>query len=187
MLKSYTDTPDNFKYIKEYKHFLNYIVERKTDYLWKNWLDFKIEDQSALTVGIDNGEVKAISSIVNKSIWKKGVYRLLNRYYVLDSYRDVGGTKTHRGKGYNIAHILLNDQLKYLNNNLKYSFYFASRQKNKRFLDYWIKKFNKDYNYELAISEKRYWICNSTKFNCCQVLIYDPQYKIPFLSETEKQ
>jgi len=180
MLKSYTDTPDNFKYIKEYKHFLNYIVERKTDYLWKNWLDFKIEDQSALTVGIDNGEVKVISSIVNKSIWKKGVYRLLNRYYVLDSYRDVGGTKTHRGEGYNIAHILLNDQLKYLNSNLKYSFYFLSRQKNKRFLNYWVNTFNKKYDKNLTVSDKRYWVCNGSAFNCHQILVYNKDYDIPF-------
>ena len=37
----------------------------------------------------------------------------------------------------------------------------------------------------LKVSDKRYWICNSTKFNCCQVLAYDEQYKIPFRSEHE--
>ena len=69
--------------------------------------------------------------------------------------------------------------------NLDYNFYFVSRQKNKKFLVYWTNKFNIDYKKNLKVSDKRYWICNSTKFNCCQVLAYDEQYKIPFRSEHE--
>ena len=186
MHKIYTNTPDNFKYIDQYKEVLQQIVTNKTDLLWKNYVDFNFAEQSALSVGLEGDEVKVISSIIHKPIWPNGVYRLLNRYAVVKDYRDTM-TKTHHGEGHNIAQIMLDNQIKYLKQNINYNFYFASRQKNKRFLDYWIKKFNQDYNYELAISDKRYWICDSTKFNCCQVLIYDPQHKIPFLSETEKQ
>ena len=56
--------------------------------------------------------------IINKDIWPKGVYRLMSRYYVVDDYRDKGNTRTHRGEGYHIGHIILNDQLEYLKNNL---------------------------------------------------------------------
>ena len=185
MLKSYTNKPENFKYIDEYKDVLKEIVSKKKDYLWKNWVDFNFDEQSALTVGLEDNKVKVISSIINKDIWPKGVYRLMSRYYVVDDYRDKGNTRTHRGKGYHIGHIILDDQLEYLKNNLDYNFYFVSRQKNKKFLDYWTNKFNIDYKKNLKVSDKRYWICNSTKFNCCQVLAYDEQYKIPFRSEDE--
>mgnify|MGYP003330653936 CR=1 FL=1 len=67
----------------------------------------------------------------------------LNRYAVVKDYRDTM-TKTHHGEGHNIAQIMLDDQITYLKKNIDYNFYFASRQKNKRFLDYWIKKFNED-------------------------------------------
>tara|TARA_B100001769_G_scaffold259485_1_gene239281 strand:+ start:338 stop:901 length:564 start_codon:yes stop_codon:yes gene_type:complete len=183
MLTSYTSKPENFKYLDQYKSILNNIVDKKTDYLWKNYVDFKFEEQTALTVGLEDDKVKVISSIINKDIWPKGVYRLMNRYYVEEDYRDKGGTKSHRGEGYQIAHILLNDQIKYLKDNIDYSFYFLSRQKNKKFLSYWTDKFNREYNQSLKVSDKRYWICNSTEFNCHQVLVYDEQYKIPFISE----
>tara|TARA_B100000035_G_C20826777_1_gene476810 strand:+ start:139 stop:687 length:549 start_codon:yes stop_codon:yes gene_type:complete len=179
MLTSYTNTPDNFKYLEQYKSILNNIVEKKSDYLWKNYADFKFEDQTALTVGLEDDKVKVISSIINKDIWPKGVYRLMSRYYVVDDYRD-NNTRTHKGKGYNIGHIILNNQLQYLKNNLDYNFYFVSRQKNKKFLSYWTDKFNREYNQNLSVSDKRYWICNSTRFNCCQVLVYEKQYLIPF-------
>ena len=79
--------------------------------------------------------------------------------------------------------LLTISNLSFAENNLDYNFYFVSRQKNKKFLDYWTNKFNIDYKKNLKVSDKRYWICNSTKFNCCQVLAYDEQYKIPFRSE----
>jgi hypothetical protein len=180
MIKSYTNTPNNFKYIEEYKNVLNHIIDKKTDYLWKNWLDFNINEQLALTVGIEDNKIKVISSIINKKIWPNGVYRLLNRYYVLEDYRDIGGTKTHKAEGHHIGHILLDDQIKFLKNNLDYNFYFVSRQKNNKFFSYWVDKFNKDFNYNLVLSDSRYWICDGKKFDCCQVLIYDKSYKIPF-------
>ena len=179
MLTSYTSKPENFKYLDQYISILDNIVEKKTDYLWKNYVDFKFEEQTALTVGLEGDKVKVISSIVNKDIWPKGVYRLMNRYYVDEDYRD-NNTRTHKGKGYNIGHIILNDQLQYLKDNLDYSFYFISRQKNRKFLSYWTDKFNKEYNQNLTVSNDRYWICNSTRFNCCQVLVYENDNKIPF-------
>ena len=84
MLKSYTNKPENFKYIDEYKDVLKEIVSKKKDYLWKNWVDFNFDEQSALTVGLEDNKVKVISSIINKDIWPKGVYRLMSRYYVDD-------------------------------------------------------------------------------------------------------
>lgn len=185
MLKIYTNTPNNFKYIDQYKQILEQIVTDKTDLLWKNYVDFDFDKQTALSVGLEGDQVKVISSILHKDFWPKGVYRLLNRYAVAKDYRDTM-TKTHHGEGYHIAQIMLDNQIHYLKQNIEHTFYFASRQKNKRFLDYWIKKFNTDYNHSLAISDQRYWICNSTKFNCCQVLIYDPTHKIPFESETDR-
>jgi len=179
LLKSYTNKPENFKYIKQYEEVLKEVVSKKKDHLWKNWINFNFEEQSALTVGLEGNKVKVISSIINKDIWPQGVYRLMNRYYVVDDYRD-NNTRTHKGKGYNIGHIILNDQLQYLKNNLDYNFYFVSRQKNRKFLDYWINKFNEEYNQNLSVSDKRYWICDGTRFNCCQVLVYEKQYLIPF-------
>ena len=151
MLTSYTNKPENFKYLDQYISILNNIVDKKTDYLWKNYVDFKFEEQAALTVGLENDKVKVISSIINKDIWPKGVYRLMNRYFVDEDYRDTN-TRTHKGKGYNIGHIILDDQMKYLKDNLDYNF----------------------------LSNDRYWICNSTRFNCCQVLVYENDNKIPF-------
>ena len=128
MLTSYTSKPENFKYLDQYISILNNIVDKKTDYLWKNYVDFKFEEQAALTVGLENDKVKVISSIINKDIWPKGVYRLMNRYFVDEDYRDIN-TRTHKGKGYNIGHIILDDQMKYLKDNLDYNFFFVSRQK----------------------------------------------------------
>jgi hypothetical protein len=179
MLISYTNKPENFKYLEEYKNILNSIVDKKTDYLWKNYVDFKFEEQTALTVGLEDNKVKVISSIINRDIWPKGVYRLMNRYFVEEDYRDTN-TRTHKAKGYNIGHIVLNDQLQYLKNNLDYNFYFISRQKNRKFLSYWTNKFNKEYDQNLTVSNDRYWICNSTRFNCCQVLVYENDNEIPF-------
>ena len=68
----------------------------------------------------------------------------------------------------------------YLKDNLDYNFFFVSRQKNRKFLSYWTEKFNKEYNQNLTVSNDRYWICNSTRFNCCQVLVYENDNKIPF-------
>jgi len=71
-------------------------------------------------------------------------------------------------------------QIQYLKNNLDYNFYFISRQKNRKFLSYWTNKFNKEYDQNLTVSNDRYWICNSTRFNCCQVLVYENDNEIPF-------
>ncbi len=113
MLKIYTNTPENFKYIDQYKEILQQIVTDKTDMLWKNYVDFNFEEQSALSVGLEGDQVKVISSIIHKPIWPKGVYRLLNRYAVVKDYRDTM-TKTHHGEGHNIAQIMLDDQITYL-------------------------------------------------------------------------
>ena len=43
---SYTNKPENFKYIDEYKDVLKEIVNKKKDYLWKNWVDFNFDEQS---------------------------------------------------------------------------------------------------------------------------------------------
>ena len=47
MLTSYTSKPENFKYLDQYISILNNIVDKKTDYLWKNYVDFKFEEQAA--------------------------------------------------------------------------------------------------------------------------------------------
>ena len=58
MLKIYTNTPDNFKYIDQYKEVLQQIITDKTDLLWKNYVNFNFAEQSALSVGLEGDEVK---------------------------------------------------------------------------------------------------------------------------------
>ena len=49
--------------------------------------------ETMITIGVNNDEVKAFSSIYTRDFYGENVYRLLNRFLISDDAREDGGPK----------------------------------------------------------------------------------------------
>ena len=182
-LKSYTARPDQLtpEYRIQFEKIIDDILKQQSDPLWKNWGNFHLDDQLALTVGVEDHKVKVISSIYNRETWKPNVFRVLNRFYYTKDIREKGGTKKYDGE-YHLAQIFLHQQIQFIKENYDYEFYFVSRQRGHKFLKLWAQHYNEDYGGNLTVSEDRYWVTPSKKdyYGGCQRLIYPKDLEIPF-------
>tara|TARA_Y100000592_G_scaffold29022_2_gene46269 strand:- start:4660 stop:5232 length:573 start_codon:yes stop_codon:yes gene_type:complete len=179
-LKHYTlkSNQINGKHLSQINDILKSVVDKKTDEYWKNYIDYTIYGQTAITIGLIGDDVKCFSSIYNRDFYGEGVYRLFNRFLVSDDIRETGGTKTYNGQ--HRFFDMLYQQINYVKT-LKPKFYFISRQrKNTRWMKWYYDRFNKNYNENMVVSDKQYWICKGDEYGCCQTLIYPKDKNIPF-------
>ena len=165
-------------HLKKIKQIIKSIVDDKKDEYWKNYIDYKIDDQIALTLLLDDNVVVAFSSIVNKRFYGDNVYRIFNRFLINQDYREIGGSKTFFGEHRFFE--MIHQQYLYAQQ-LNPKFVFMSRQrKNTRWLNWYFDKFNKAYGSDFVVSKNQYRICDGADYDCCQTLIYPKEMKIPF-------
>ena len=77
-LKSYTARPDQLtpEYRIQFEKIIDDILKQQSDPLWKNWGNFHLDDQLALTVGVEDHKVKVISSIYKRYKGCIAVYQM---------------------------------------------------------------------------------------------------------------
>ena len=86
------------EHISKINDIVKSVIDKKTDEYWKNYTNYKINDQTAITLLLDNDVVVAFSSIVNKKFYGDDVYRIFNRFLINQDYRETGGSKTYFGE-----------------------------------------------------------------------------------------
>ena len=166
------------EHISKINDIVKSVIDKKTDEYWKNYTNYKINDQTAITLLLDNDVVVAFSSIVNKKFYGDDVYRIFNRFLINQDYRETGGSKTYFGEHRFFE--MINQQYLYVQQ-LNPKFVFMSRQrKNTRWLNWYFDKFNKTYGTDFIVSKNQYRICDGSDYDCCQTLIYPKEMKIPF-------
>ncbi len=181
-LKHYTLKPFQLEsnHISQIHNIIEKVVSEKKDEYWKNYTDYSIFDQTMITIGVIDDKVKAFSSIYTRSFYDENVYRLFNRFLISDDIREDGGSKMYKGDHRFLE--MIDQQVKYVKT-LNPKFYFLSRQrKNTRWLRWYFDKYNKEYNENMMVSDKQYYICNGSEYDCCQTLIYPKDKDIPFKS-----
>ena len=181
-MKHYTLKPFQIesKHISQIHNIIEKVVSEKRDEYWKNYTDYSIYDQTMITIGTDNDEVKAFSSIYTRDFYGDDVYRLFNRFLISDDTREDGGSKMYKGDHRFLE--MIDQQVKYAKT-LKPKFYFISRQrKNTRWLRWYFNKYNEQYKENMMVSDKQYWICKGDEYGCCQTLIYPKDKIVPFKS-----
>ncbi len=179
-LKHYTLKPYQLesKHISQIHNIIEKVVSKKKDEYWKNYTDYSIYDQSIITIGVIDDEVKTFSSIYTREYYGDNVYRLLNRWLVSEDIREEGGSKSYKGE--HRFFDMIHQQIEFVKT-LNPKFYFMSRQrKNTRWLKWYIDRFNKQYGSSLVVSDEQYRVCNGSDYDCCQTLIYPKEMKIPF-------
>jgi len=165
-------------YLTKIKQIIKSIVDDKKDEYWKNYTNYKISDQTAITLLLDNDVVVAFSSIVNKKFYGDDVYRIFNRFLINQDYRESGGSRTYFGEHRFFE--MIHQQYLYVQQ-LNPKFVFMSRQrKNTRWMNWYFDKFNKTYGTDFIVSKNQYRICDGSKYDCCQTLIYPKEMDIPF-------
>ena len=165
-------------HLSKINQIIKSVIDNKKDEYWKNYKNYKISDQTAITLLLDNDVVVAFSSIVNKKFYGDDVYRIFNRFLINQDYRETGGSKTYFGKHRFFE--MINQQYLYVQQ-LNPKFVFMSRQrKNTRWLNWYFDKFNKTYGTDFIVSKNQYRICDGSKYDCCQTLIYPKEMDIPF-------
>lgn len=180
MLDSYTFKPSELPkiYRVQIRDIIKDIVDSKTDMYWKNYIEFNIDEQTAISVSCKEDKVKVISTIYHREFFGEGVYRLWNRFLYSKDFRETGGSK--KRDGVHINHPVLEQQIDFVEK-LNPKFYFISRQRtNTRWMKYYFDNFNNDYNKNLIVSDKQYWVCKGCKENCLQTIIYPRHLEIPF-------
>ena len=181
-MKHYTLKPFQLesKHISQIHNIIEKVVSEKKDEYWKNYTDYSVYDQTMITISTINDEVKAFSSIYTRDFYGDDVYRLFNRILVSDDIREDGGSKMYKGDHRFFE--MIDQQVKYVKT-LNPKFYFVSRQrKNTRWLRWYFNKYNKQYNENMMVSDKQYWICKGDEYGCCQTLIYPKDKIVPFKS-----
>ena len=166
------------KHISQIHNIIENVVSKKKDEYWKNYTDYSIYDQSIITIGVIDDEVKTFSSIYTREYYGDNVYRLLNRWLVSEDIREEGGSKSYKGE--HRFFDMIHQQIEFVKT-LNPKCYFMSRQrKNTRWLKWYIDRFNKQYGSSLVVSDEQYRVCNGSDYDCCQTLIYPKEMKIPF-------
>tara|TARA_E500000081_G_C6063656_1_gene319541 strand:- start:40 stop:594 length:555 start_codon:yes stop_codon:yes gene_type:complete len=178
MLDSYTFKPSELPkiYRVQIRDIIKDIVDSKTDMYWKNYIEFNIDEQTAISVSCIEHKVKVISTIYHREFFGEGVYRLWNRFLYSKDFRETGGSK--KRDGVHINHPVLEQQINFVEK-LNPKFYFISRQRtNTRWLKYYFDTFNKEYNRNLVVNDNQYWVCNGDKEGCVQTIIYPKDMKV---------
>ena len=179
-LKSLTLNPEKLtsSQIEKINHSIKSVVDKKTDEYWKNYQNFDIKKQTAISLVLDESNLVAFSSILNKPFYGKGVFRMMNRWLINEDYREEGASKTYGGNHRFFE--MIHQQYLYINQ-LKPKFVFISRQrKNTKWLNWYFDRFNKTYGTDFIVSKNQYRICDGSDYDCCQTLIYPKEMKIPF-------
>ena len=165
-------------HLSKINQIIKSVIDNKKDEYWKNYKNYKISDQTAITLLLDNDVVVAFSSIVNKKFYGDGVYRIFNRFLINQDYRETGGSKTYFGE--HRFFDMIHQQYLYVQQ-LNPRFVFMSRQrKNTRWLNWYFDKFNNNYGTDFTVSKNQYRICDGSEYDCCQTLIYPKEMNIPF-------
>jgi len=83
-LKHYTLRPTELdsKHITQIHKIIKQVITNKRDEYWKNYEDYSVYGQTAITIGLIEGEVKTFSSIYTREFYGDGVYRLFNRCFI---------------------------------------------------------------------------------------------------------
>ena len=160
MLDSYTFKPSELPkiYRIQIRDIIKDIVDSKTDMYWKNYIEFNIDEQTAISVSCIKHKVKVISTIYHREFFGEGVYK--------------------KRDGVHINHPVLEQQIDFVEK-LNPKFYFISRQRtNTRWLKYYFDTFNKEYNRNLVVNDNQYWVCNGDKEGCVQTIIYPKDMKV---------
>tara|TARA_Y100001954_G_C15707823_1_gene551336 strand:+ start:542 stop:1120 length:579 start_codon:yes stop_codon:yes gene_type:complete len=171
--KKLTDT-----HLNKINQIIKSVIDNKKDEYWENYKNYKISDQTAITLLLDDDIVIAFSSIINKRFYGDNVYRIFNRFLIDQSYRETGGSKTYFGEHRFFE--MIHQQYLYVQQ-LNPKFIFMSRQrKNTRWLNWYFSKFNDIYGTDFVVSKNQYRICDGSDYDCCQTLIYPKEMDIPF-------
>ena len=165
-------------HLNKINQIIKSVIDIKKDEYWKNYTNYKISDQTAITLLLDDDVIVAFSSIVNKKFYGENVYRIFNRFLINQDYREIGGSKTYFGE--HRFFDMIHQQYLYIQQ-LNPKFVFMSRQrKNTRWLNWYFNKFNNTYGTDFIVSKNQYRICEGSEYDCCQTLIYPKEMKIPF-------
>ena len=165
-------------HLNKINQIIKSVIDIKKDEYWKNYTNYKISDQTAITLLLDDDVIVAFSSIVNKKFYGENVYRIFNRFLINQDYREIGGSKTYFGE--HRFFDMIHQQYLYIQQ-LNPKFVFMSRQrKNTRWLNWYFNKFNNTYGTDFIVSKNQYRICERSEYDCCQTLIYPKEMKIPF-------
>ena len=98
-LKHYTLKPYQLesKHLSQIHNIIEKVVGEKKDEYWDNYTDYSVFDQTMITIGVIDDEVKTFSSIYTREFYGDYVYRLFNRFLVDDDIREEGGSKSYKG------------------------------------------------------------------------------------------
>lgn len=166
--------------INDINNLLKEIVNLKKDILWKNYQEYNFNENLYVSVQYnDEGQLELLSGIHTRNFYPNKTYRIFNRL-VRNPHRRLGGAKTNNGE--QPSHVMLKQQIDIVECNLDTNFYFISRQhENNRWMNFYINQFNQDYDKDLKVTKKRYWV-NASKnpSKGAQLLIYPQSKIIPF-------
>lgn len=173
------DLPNDI--IKDINQVLSDIVTLKKDTLWQNYQEYDFEKNLYISVQYDEeGRLELLSSVFTRDFYPLNTYRIFNKL-ARNPYKRLGAAKTNNGK--HPSHVMLDQQINIVENELNANFYFISRQQeNNRWMNYYIEQFNQSYNKDLIVTRDRYWVCPNFACadDCTQLLIYPESKNIPF-------
>jgi hypothetical protein len=167
-MKTITWTPGTDKNLDtEFDNLRQQQYENKSHRLWKNYSKESFLDAVALTIcWNDSGEVEMCSSIAQKTLWPKGVYRILNRLW------------KHSNKIYYPRTMspsfaaVAQSQIEWLEKNANCELYFISRQ-TENWEAWVIKNFDDIYKIKFETDNYKYLTCPcETDNSCWQKIIY---------------
>lgn len=165
--------------INDINNLLAEVVRLKKDVLWENYKEYSFEENLFTSVQYnESGRLELLSGIHTRNFYPSNSYRVFNRL-VRNPQGRLGAAKTNKGS--QPSHIMLKQQIDTVEK-IDGEFYFISRQhENNRWMNFYIKQFNKDYSKDLVVTTKRYWITDSKDpYKGAQLLIHPESKKIPF-------
>lgn len=166
--------------ILDINNLLSNVVKLKKDSLWENYQEYNFDDNLYTSVQYnENGRLELLSGIHTRNFYPNNTYRVFNRL-VRNPQGRLGGAKTNNGE--QPSHVMLSQQIEIVEE-LQADFYFISRQhENNRWMNFYIKQFNRDYCKDLTVTKKRYWITDSKDpAKGAQLLIHPLSKSIPFV------
>lgn len=134
--------------------------------LWSNYSTSAFKDCSALTINFVDDKPFFCSSILKRTCWPDGVYRILNRLWK-PAVRSTSLRRLSPGIG-----SMLHSQLDWLRSNTDFELAFVSRE-----TDHWqqfcVDNFTKHFNLDFKIDNHKYLTCHNEKDNSCwQKILY---------------
>ena len=179
-----TETFETNKLPKDIRTDIDFLFEEiyklKKDALWENYQSYDYDSNLYTSVQYnEHGRLDLVSGIHTRDFYPSDTYRVFNRLARNPKAR-LGGAKTNNGS--QPSHVMLEQQIETVKNQLDGKFYFFSRQhKNDRWMNFYLEEFNSIYNNELVISKDRFWITSSDDpAKGAQLLIYPKSLQVPF-------